>query len=56
MTDEQITEAAGAVQQSTGASSYLHGIGYNVDTFKRELASAVKHIKDHRKEPALASK
>jgi len=56
MTDEQITEAAGAVNQSTGTSSYLHGIDYNLDTFKQELNAAVKHIKGHAKEPAMADR
>ncbi|MDO8578719.1 MAG: hypothetical protein Q7R50_06020 [Dehalococcoidales bacterium] len=54
MTDAQITEAAGAAQLSTGVSSYLHGIGYSVDTFKQELNSTVNHIKKQMKEPAMA--
>jgi len=54
MTDEQITEAAGAAQQSNGASAYLHGIGYSVDKFKQELDAAIKHIKSQKKEPAMA--
>jgi hypothetical protein len=45
MTDEEITEAAGAVQQSAGASAYLHGIGYSIDKFQEELDSAVEYIK-----------
>ena len=59
MTDEQITEAAGAVQQSTGASAYLHGIDYSVDKFKQELNAAVMHIKSQTmkaKDMAMASK
>ncbi|MBI2854683.1 MAG: hypothetical protein HYX87_07175 [Chloroflexi bacterium] len=45
MSDEQITEAASAVQVSIGASSYLHGIGYDVEQFRKELKDTLKHIK-----------
>jgi len=55
MTDEQITEAAGAVNQSTGTSAYLHGIDYSVDKFKQELNATVMYMKTHAKEPALSA-
>jgi len=29
----------------TSFSAYLHGIGYSVDEFKRELDASVVHIK-----------
>jgi hypothetical protein len=45
MTDEQIAEAAGAVQQSVGISGYLAGIGYSVEKFRQELDAASKYIK-----------
>ena len=56
MTEDQITEAAGAVNQSTGTSAYLHGIDYSVDKFKQELNATVNHIKSHMKQPAVASR
>ena len=49
MTDEEITEAAGAVQQSAGASAYLHGIGYSIEKFLEEFNSAVEYIKSQSK-------
>ena len=45
MTEEEITEAAGAVQQSAGASAYLAGIGYSTEKFQEELNNAVEYIK-----------
>jgi hypothetical protein len=37
MTDEEITEAAGAVQQLAGANAYLNGIGYSIEKFLEEF-------------------
>ncbi len=45
MGEAEIQEAAAAVLQSTGASSYLYGIGYSIDKFKNELDSASRHIR-----------
>jgi hypothetical protein len=49
MTEEEITEAAGAVQQSAGASAYLAGIGYSTEEFQKELDNAVDYIKSKSK-------
>ena len=46
MGDAEIEEAANVVNVSTGISAYLHGIGYSIDEFKRDLDTAVKHIED----------
>jgi AhpD family alkylhydroperoxidase len=51
MAEEEITEAAGAVQQSAGASAYLAGIGYNTEKFQEELSNAVEYIKSKSKWP-----
>ena len=56
MTEEQITEAAGAVRVSTGTSAYLYGIDYSKDQFRQELDATVKHIKSHMKEPAMSTR
>ncbi|MBI3911360.1 MAG: hypothetical protein HY320_10565 [Armatimonadetes bacterium] len=45
MNDRQIEEASQAAGQVVGISSYLHGIGYSVQEFKRELDRAVSHIR-----------
>lgn len=49
MSEEQIKEAAGTVQQSVGVSSYLHGINYSVDRFKQELEASMRHAKSRSK-------
>jgi hypothetical protein len=49
MSEEQIIEAASAVQQSAGASAYLAGIGYSVEKFQQELNDTVKYIKSQTK-------
>jgi hypothetical protein len=43
--DDQIQEASYAALQSVGFSSYLHGIGYNLDQWLKELKEAVNYIK-----------
>ncbi len=45
MGDEEIQEASSTAQMVAGFSAYLHGISYDVDKFKEELAGAVEHIK-----------
>ena len=45
MGDAQIQEASAAAGQVVGFSAYLHGIGYSVEQFKRELDEAVNYIK-----------
>jgi hypothetical protein len=45
MDDAQIQEASYAALQSVGFSSYLHGIGYSLEQFLKELGAAVEHIK-----------
>ena len=45
MGDAEIKEASAAAQAAVGFSTYFHGIGYSVDTFKEELAGAVEYIK-----------
>jgi hypothetical protein len=40
----QFQEAAAVAQQVVGFSAYLHGVGYSVEQFQRELDAAVKHI------------
>ena len=50
MTDEQITEAAGAVQVSSGVSTYLYGTDYDMETYLNELRQIADYIKS--KSPA----
>jgi hypothetical protein len=45
LNDEQIKEAAWAVQSVTGASAYAHGVDYDLDKWRQELDQAVAHIK-----------
>ena len=45
MDDAQIQEASYAVLQSVGFSSYLHGIGYSLEQFLKELGAAVEYLK-----------
>ena len=45
MDDAQIQEAAETVYQSSGMSAYLHGVGYSLEQFMKELDEVVKHIK-----------
>ncbi len=49
MSEEEITEAAAAVQVTIGVSAYLHGIDYSLDKFKEELRASVAHIKGQTK-------
>lgn len=49
MGDEEIREAATAVQQSVGVSAYLYGVGYNLEKFEEELGATIRHIKSHAK-------
>jgi AhpD family alkylhydroperoxidase len=41
---DQIKEASWAANSVAGFGSYLHGIGYDLDRFLKELDGAVKHI------------
>ncbi|MBE0480030.1 MAG: hypothetical protein IBX68_03520 [Dehalococcoidia bacterium] len=52
MTDEHISEAAAVVNQVVGLSAYLHGIGYSVDKFKREIDVEMEHMKSRQREKA----
>jgi hypothetical protein len=45
MGDAHIQEAAMAANVVIGFSAYLHGIGYSLEQFLRELQAAVDHIK-----------
>lgn len=45
MNDAHIQEAAAAAQATMGFSTYFHGIGYDVETFRKELDGAVEFIK-----------
>ena len=45
MGDAEIQEASAATQTVVGFSAYLHGIGYSVEQFVRELDAAVAYIK-----------
>lgn len=54
MDDAQIAEAAGAVQVSTGASGYLHGIGYSLEKFISELECVGGFMKNKTKVKAGA--
>lgn len=45
--DEQVKEAGWVVQNVTGASAYLHGIGYDKETFRQELDALAEHRKNH---------
>jgi hypothetical protein len=45
MGDAQIQEAGATTQQVVGFSAYLHGTGYSVEQFQRELDQAVAHIR-----------
>jgi hypothetical protein len=56
MGEAEIQEAASTVQQSVGTSAYLHGVGYDVEKFKQELDSIMRHIKSQAKAPVGARK
>lgn len=45
MSDVQVKEAGWVVQNISGFSAYLYGIGYSKETFVQELAAIVEHIK-----------
>jgi len=45
MDNTQIQEAAETVYQSAGMSAYLHGVGYSLEQFLKELGDVVTHIK-----------
>jgi hypothetical protein len=54
--EAEIQEAALTVLQSVGVSSYLHGVDYSLDQFKKELDSAIKYIKSQSKPAAKRRK
>jgi hypothetical protein len=43
--DAHVQEAAMAANVVIGFSAYLHGIGYSLEQFLRELQTSVDHIK-----------
>lgn len=45
VTDEQLQEAAAVAGEIVGFSAYLHGVGYDLDRYLRELDEAVNYIK-----------
>jgi AhpD family alkylhydroperoxidase len=47
MSDAAIQEAAISVQQSTGISDYLHGIGYSTAKWNKELDQSVSYLEPH---------
>ena len=49
MSEQEITEAAAAVQVTIGVSAYLHGIDYSLEKFLKELHVTVDHIKSRTK-------
>jgi hypothetical protein len=49
MADAEIQEAATTVLQSVGVSAYLHGVGYSLEKWKKELGAAVNYIKSQAK-------
>ena len=44
ITDEKLKEASWAANSVAGFGTYLHGIGYSVDRFLKELEAAVAYI------------
>jgi hypothetical protein len=46
LSDEHVREASWVAQSVTGASAYLHGIGYSVEQFKKELERTLEHLKE----------
>ena len=42
--EDGIKDASKAAQITVGLSTYLYGIGYSHEQFKKELAQIVKHI------------
>jgi hypothetical protein len=56
MGDAELEEAAITVLQSTGSSSYLHGIDYPLEKFRKELEATSKFIKSRSKSPVGAKK
>jgi hypothetical protein len=46
MSDEHVREASWVAQSVAGASAYLHGVGYSVEEFKKELERTMEHIKE----------
>ena len=45
MGDAELQEASATTQTVVGFSAYLHGIGYSVEQFERELAASIEYIK-----------
>ena len=43
--EAELQEASAAAGLVVSFSAYLHGIGYSVEEFKRELDASVAHIK-----------
>ena len=46
LSDEHVREASWVVNGVTGASGYLHGVGYSVERFKQELQTTLEHLKE----------
>ena len=44
MDEEHVKEASWVVQTVTGLSAYFYGIGYDMDTYMKELDAIVEHI------------
>jgi hypothetical protein len=49
MGDEHVQEAAMTANVVIGFSAYLHGIGYSLEQFLRELRDSVDHIKSQQR-------
>lgn len=49
MGDPEIQEASAVTGQVVGFSGYLHGIGYSVEQFRKELDKSVTYIKSQQK-------
>jgi hypothetical protein len=45
MDEAHFQEAAAVAQAVVGFSAYLHGVGYSVEQFRRELDAAVQYIR-----------
>ena len=43
MGEDQVKEAGWVAQTVTGTSSYLYGIGYDQDRFRKDLDAVVAH-------------
>ena len=45
MDDDQVKEASWAAQTVTGLSSYMYGIGLDLEQFKQDLAAIGEHVR-----------